>query len=189
VESPAVKYWFRVIIVLLAAAPLPLVALGPAAPQPAAPGSAADCSEATFCLTADEALLLRVVNAERKEHGLEPLEFNRLLTEVARRHSGDMATRGYFSHIAPEPRPRTPLDRFAAALGHRPDESTVIGENIGRAREPVMGMIHEAMMESPEHRANILDAEYSQLGVGIRQFSDGRIWVTELYRGTLAQTR
>jgi uncharacterized protein YkwD len=169
---------------LLLAAVAFLTSLAPAAPE-----ATPETDEKPFRLTNDETLLLRLVNAEREEHGLRPLDADVLLVRVARSHSADMAKRGYFSHLAPKPAPRTPLDRFAAALGSRPPKTTIIGENIGRAREPVMSMIHITMMRSPEHRANILDHQYARMGVGIFELPDGRVWVTEVYQGGSAQTR
>ena len=156
--------------------------------QLAVPGAASTCeSAARLLLTADEALVVRLINAERLEWGLEPLLGDGVLIRVAREHSRDMAERGYFAHLAPNRVARTPLDRYAAALGRRPD--TVVAENIGRAGEPVMGMIHAFMMGSPAHKANILDPEYVRLGVGIHMLPDGRVWVTEMFRGPLPQTR
>ena len=138
-------------------------------------------------LTPDEALVVGLINSERKERNQEALLIDPVLVAVARRHSEDMARRQYFSHLAPPPEPRTPLDRYAAALGRPP--KTVVGENIARADEPVMGMIHNGMMASPDHKANILDAEYVSLGVGIYAMDDGRVWVTQMLRGELPKTR
>ena len=133
-------------------------------------------------LTPDEALILRLINEERRERNLASLELDPVLVKVAREHSLDMARRGYFGHLSPAPDATTPLDRYASALGRRPEEA-VVGENVGRAPQPVMGMMHLYMMESPEHRANILDAEYARVGVGIHALEDGRVWLTEMFRG------
>lgn len=138
-------------------------------------------------LTADEALTLRLVNGERTARGLSALALDPVLVEVARRHSEDMARRGYFSHLEPPPDRRTPLDRYAAALARPP--GTVVGENIARADQPLMELVHDRMMDSPDHRANLLDPEYVALGVGIHAERDGRIWITEMFRAPLPQTR
>ncbi len=132
-------------------------------------------------LTADEALVVQMINQERQERELSPLVLDPVLTKVAREHSRDMAARDYFGHLAPAPAPTTPLDRYAAALGRKPEE--VVGENIGRAGQPVMAMIHACMMDSPEHKANIVDAEYIRVGVGIYVLPDGKVWITEMFRG------
>jgi uncharacterized protein YkwD len=130
-------------------------------------------------MTADEKLVFRLTNAERLERDLPPLQFDPLLMEVARRHSRDMAERGYFAHLAPPPAEATPLDRYAKALGRK--VSGVVGENIGRADQPLMGKIHASLMGSPDHRANILDVEYTRVGVGIFALPDGQVWVTEVF--------
>ena len=142
---------------------------------------AAEQQSSETLLTSDEALILRLVNEERRERGLGALELDPVLIKVARDHSRDMERRGYFGHISPGPEPTTPLDRYASALGRHPE--TVVGENVGRAPEPVMGLVHLHMMESPEHRANILDAEYTRVGVGIYALEDGRVWLTEMFGG------
>lgn len=136
-------------------------------------------------LSADEALIVHMINAERTERGMTPLALDPLLIEVARAHSLDMAERGYFSHLAPDPLPSTPLDRYLSALEIASERSPLIGENIGRAGEPVMAVIHERMMASAEHRANILDREYARTGVGIYALPDGRVWLTEMFGGEL----
>jgi uncharacterized protein YkwD len=132
-------------------------------------------------LTPDEALVLRLINEERRQRNLASLELDPVLVKVAREHSRDMARRGYFGHISPAPEGTTPLDRYASSLGRRPE--AVVGENVGRAPQPVMGLMHLYMMESPEHRANILDAEYARVGVGIHALDDGRVWLTEMFGG------
>lgn len=132
-------------------------------------------------LSPDEALVLQIVNEERRAGGFRCLELDPTLVQAARAHSLDMARRGYFDHIAPAPAPTTPLDRYAAALGRRPEG--VVGENIGRAAQPLMAVIHNQMMESQEHKANITDVEYVRMGVGVYEMADGRVWVTEMFSG------
>jgi len=147
------------------------------------PALAAGRQAPPMSLTPDEALVLRLINNERRERGLALVELDPVLVKVAREHSLDMARRGYFGHLAPLPAPTTPLDRYARALGQRPE--AVVGENIGRAAEPLMGPIHSCMMRSPDHKANILDADYVRVGLGIYALDDGRVWLTEMFRGPL----
>ncbi len=144
-------------------------------------GQAAKCEPEQAALSSDEALLVRLINQERLERELPALELDPRLVGAARKHSRDMATRSYFSHLAPAPGPRTPADRYAAEIGRRPE--VVVGENIGRADQPLMGLIHARMMESCDHRANIIDSEYNRVGVGMCALADGRVWVTEMFRG------
>jgi len=132
-------------------------------------------------LTPDEALILRLINEERGRRHLASLELDPVLVKVAREHSLDMERRDYFGHLSPAPEATTPLDRYASALGRHPE--AVVGENIGRAAQPLMGLMHLYMMKSPEHRANILDGEYARVGVGIHALDDGRVWLTEMFGG------
>ncbi|MBN1457968.1 MAG: CAP domain-containing protein [Armatimonadetes bacterium] len=137
-------------------------------------------------MTPDEQLVLRLLNAERVDRDLLPLRFDPLLVKVARDHSRDMAERGYFAHVTPSPAETTPLQRYEQALGRKPE--AVVGENIGYAEEPLMGLIHASLMKSPDHKANILDVEYRYVGVGVFAFPDGRVWVTQMFRGEEALT-
>lgn len=129
----------------------------------------------------DETLILELLNAERAQRQLPPLRLDATLTRVAREHCADMAKRGYFSHFAPRPAPRSPLDRYAAALGEKPTE--VVGENLGAAPQPLMGDLHACLMDSPDHCANILDQEYTRVGVGLLVQHDGRTWLTQMFCG------
>jgi uncharacterized protein YkwD len=132
-------------------------------------------------LTDDEALVLELLNQARAERRLPRLRLDPTLTSVAREHCADMAKRGYFSHFAPGLEPRSPLDRYAAAIGGTPTE--VVGENLGRCEQPIMGLLHECLMRSPDHRANLLDQEYTRVGVGLMVRPDGRTWLTQLFCG------
>lgn len=163
-----------------------LVVLSPLAAVSEVPTVESKTSE-QVSLTPDESLLLTLINSEREERRLPALSLDPILTEVARRHSSDMAKRDYFSHIDPQPNPLTPLDRYAKALGKQSD--LVVGENLGRAEQPLMGMLHECMMKSPEHKANILDKDYTQIGVGIYMLPDGKVWITQMYAGKPQITR
>lgn len=156
-----------------------LVVLAVALPAAAAPTNTEPSPAIT--LTADEALLVRLINHERAEKNRPALLLDPLLTQVARQHSTDMQRRDYFSHLEPAPNPRTPFARYADALQRRP--LVVVGENIGRASQPLMAIIHAHMMDSPEHRANLLDPQYTRLGVGLHVLPDGRVWVTQMFSG------
>ncbi len=137
-------------------------------------------------LSDDETMVLQLLNAERADHKLPALKLDPVLTCVAREHCEDMVKRGYFSHFEPGPVRRSPLDRYAAAIGHPPTE--VVGENLGCSEQPIMGMLHECLMGSPDHRANILDREYTRVGVGLVELADGRTWLTQMFCGNVRKT-
>jgi hypothetical protein len=72
------------------------------------------------------------------------------------------------------------------SLYHNPRLTTAVhnwqavGENVGEG--PSVGDVHVAFMNSPEHRANILDHDFTQVGVGVSVDKNGIVWVTEDFR-------
>ncbi|MDP9365639.1 MAG: CvpA family protein [Chloroflexota bacterium] len=106
-----------------------------------------------------EAEVLRLVNAERAAAGLDPVKIDRELAAVARAHSEEMFRLGYFAHRSP--RTGEPGDRLDDA-GVRYLAS---GENLAYA--PSVAVAHRGLMESPGHRANILNPAFARLGVGV----------------------
>lgn len=109
--------------------------------------------------SAAEQEMLHLVNAEREKQGLAPLTFDTALRDVARAHSQDMFARGYFSHYTPEG--RSPFDRMEAAgitYGYA-------GENLALA--PTTSLAMQGLMNSPGHRANILNPNFAKVGIGV----------------------
>lgn len=109
-------------------------------------------------LSAQEAQMLTLLNQTRRQFGLRPLRFDPQLRLAARAHSADMVAHDYFEHDSP--RFGTPMDRMQAA-GVRAD---YYGENIALALDANQAEI--AFMHSPGHRANILDPNYTRVGIG-----------------------
>lgn len=108
---------------------------------------------------ADEAAMLALLNHERTNRGLKPLSLNAQARAVARAYSADMFARGYFSHVNPEG--KTPFDRMQAGGV----QFNTAGENLALA--PTLQLAHQGLMNSPGHRANILNPEYRTVGIGI----------------------
>jgi len=106
-----------------------------------------------------EMKMLTLVNQERAKKGLKPLQWDPELLPVARAHSQDMFARGYFSHYTLEG--KDPFDRMKAA-GIKYFSA---GENL--ALGPSLSICHEGLMNSPGHRANILNPTYGRIGIGI----------------------
>ncbi|MEV0779322.1 CAP domain-containing protein [Streptomyces sp. NPDC050428] len=110
-----------------------------------------------------------LVNSERSKAGCNPVSANAQLRTAALRHSRDMAAKGYFDHKSPDG--RDPGDRITAA-GYR---WTTYGENIARGqRTPAEVM--KGWMNSPGHRANILNCAFKEIGVGVHDASGGPWW-------------
>lgn len=106
-----------------------------------------------------ETLMLGLVNKERIKRGLNPLQFDPELVPVARAHSQDMFAKGYFAHDNLEG--KDPFDRMRAA-GIR---FQAAGENLALAQ--TVEIAHVNLMNSPGHRANILNPSFGRLGIGI----------------------
>jgi len=103
--------------------------------------------------------MLDMINIERKEHRLALLEADTALTNVARDHSRDMFARSYFSHISPEG--SSPFDRIRKAN----ILFLTAGENLALAQ--TLPIAHEGLMNSPGHRANILNPSFRRVGIGV----------------------
>jgi len=105
-----------------------------------------------------EIKMLDLVNKERQKRGLKILIVDPVIREVARAHSKDMFIRGYFSHENPDG--KSPFDRMR--------EGGVVfraaGENLALA--PDVYLAHQGLMDSPGHRANILEPEFGRVGIG-----------------------
>lgn len=112
--------------------------------------------------------VLRLTNRERARHGLRPLRWNRALARAARYHAKDMARRNYLAHD----------DISGRAWWKRIMRwyRDPAGENIGRGFGTPEAIV-EAWMNSPEHRANILNVQFRLLGVAYA--SDGDYWVQD----------
>jgi uncharacterized protein YkwD len=106
-----------------------------------------------------EMQMLEMVNKERAKAGLKPLKADPELTRVARNHSQDMFVRGYFAHENPEG--QNPFDRMKAAN----IKFRAAGENLALAQ--TLEIAHTNLMNSPGHRANILNPSFGRLGIGI----------------------
>jgi RNA polymerase sigma factor (sigma-70 family) len=111
----------------------------------------------------------QLVNAERAKNGCGPVTQNGKLDTAALRHSQDMAARNYFDHTDPDG--KDPGDRITAA-GYT---WSTYGENIARGQQTPASVM-DSWMNSPGHRANILNCSFKEIGVGVHQGSGGPWW-------------
>jgi uncharacterized protein YkwD/uncharacterized membrane protein required for colicin V production len=103
--------------------------------------------------------MFRRVNTERAKEGLSFLSFDNDLRDVGRAHSDDMFRRGYFSHYTPDG--ISPFDRMnSAGISY-----TYAGENLALAPSTPLAM--QGLMNSPGHRANILNPNFHKIGIGV----------------------
>ena len=128
-------------------------------------------------VSAEEALLLDLVNRERAKVGAPPLKLSGRLAVVARGHSYDMALRHYFSHQSPDG--ITPQQRIRGS-GIEYEE---MGENIyeedfpDRERMPQRAI--QAWLGSPVHRQIMLSPVFNETGIGVARAADGATYVTQ----------
>ncbi|MGB8941584.1 MAG: CAP domain-containing protein, partial [Streptomyces sp.] len=117
-----------------------------------------------------EATVLTLVNQERAKVGCSPVSGDSALASLAGNFSSDMAERDFFDHTDPDG--LTPWDRAEKA-----GISDLGGENIARGQANAQSVM-DAWMNSPGHRANILNCDYKTLGVGAH-FAPGGPWWTQ----------
>jgi len=100
-----------------------------------------------------------LVNEIRQQRGLRVLGLERSLTGAAVFHSQDMDLFDYFAHVN---RVGADAGDRAKAAGYAGDAGENLARNVSSARQAV-----QMWMDSPSHRANVLDARYRAIGVGI----------------------
>jgi uncharacterized protein YkwD len=121
--------------------------------------------------TSVEQAFINDLNQARLAHGHPALVVRADLEQVARGQAARMA--------------------HSDTLYHNPNLTTEVtnwrwvGENVGYGSdEPT---VHAAFMASPPHRANILDTDYTELGIGVVTAA-GRVWVAEVFRQPMTTT-
>jgi uncharacterized YkwD family protein len=126
-------------------------------------------------LTPNEQEMVRLVNAERSKRGLDPLKVDLELCNVARNKSQDMIDNSYFSHYSPTyGSPFEMLKNFGIKYIYA-------GENI--AGNAAVKNAHTALMNSEGHKKNILNANFTHIGIGIKEGSKyGKIF-TQMFIG------
>ncbi|MEV7403508.1 sigma-70 family RNA polymerase sigma factor [Streptomyces sp. NPDC091267] len=144
-------------------APKPKATATPQAPsapaaQPAPVGTAAQ--------------VVALVNKEREAAGCGPLKEDAQLTDAAQRHSDDMSARDFFEHTNPD---GADPGRRVTDAGYR---WSTYGENIARGQQTPESVM-ESWMNSPGHRANILNCAFKDIGIGIHKGPGGPWWTQD----------
>ncbi len=134
----------------------PVEAVADASPVPASPQTTPPSTA-----TLNERAIRSCVNRERRAQGVAPLQLGIPLIRAARAHARSMARLGYFGHTDPqEGGPAERVEHFDRA--HR---FTYIGENIAAGYESAATAC-QGWMQSSGHRQNILNPEYTHIGIG-----------------------
>jgi peptidoglycan hydrolase-like protein with peptidoglycan-binding domain len=112
------------------------------------------------------------LNRERAAHGLPALTLRSDLTAIAQRWSNHMAAAHVLAHNP--------------GLARQVTNWQVVGENVGEG--PSISALTTAFWNSPEHRSNILDRSYRDVGIGTAT-SNGVIWITIDFRDPMHAER
>jgi uncharacterized YkwD family protein len=139
----------------------------PTTPAPTTPTAPTDS------VVAYENKVLELVNVERQKAGLKPLQMDEAVRNVARKKSEDMQAKKYFSHTSPTY--GSPFDMMKQfGISYR-----TAGENIAMGQRTPEEVV-KAWMNSPGHKANILKADFTHIGVGY--VANGSYW-TQMFIG------
>lgn len=131
------------------------------------PGQTINIPSVSSTVTAYEAEVVRLVNEIRRQNGLKPLTQDWQLSRVARYKSEDMRKLSYFSHTSPTY--GSPFDMMRSfGISYR-----TAGENIAKGYKTPEAVVN-GWMNSPGHRANILNSTYTHIGVGY--VASGNYW-------------
>ncbi|MGD0565935.1 MAG: CAP domain-containing protein [Candidatus Goldiibacteriota bacterium] len=147
-----------------------------------------------------EKKIFELVNIQRQNNGLKPLKSSVKLSSIAREHSVDMAKRNYTSHITPEglnPTDRAKKAGFKTEIVYPDRIRKGVGENLAMHQEGVeengvksyflksvdetAKILVEGWMESPGHRENILNPDYTMVGTGVAVSDDKKVLATQVF--------
>ncbi|HEU5004151.1 MAG TPA: CAP domain-containing protein [Actinomycetota bacterium] len=142
---------------LVAAGTLSTIVLAGVAPASASPS--------------EESCFFAAINSERTAAGLSAVTNSGALATMAEAWSGQLAAAGSLSHNP-------------SLTNQAPSDWQYLGENVGEG--PDCSSLVTAFFNSPEHKANILQVHYTEVGIGVVDGAGGTIWVTEDFMGTSA---
>jgi uncharacterized protein YkwD len=122
---------------------------------------------ASGCLGTPEARASAdLANAERTGRGIPALRVDATLTAKAQNWANRMASERWVRHSV--------LSDGAGSDWRR------LGENVGRAGS--VGEMNALFMNSPSHRASILNGGFDRIGVGVAE-AHGQVWVVQVFAG------
>ncbi len=142
----------------------------------------------------------QIINNERKRHGLHTIAWDDALARIARQHSRDMATRGFFAHESPEGRDfnyRYRMEGYHCAIVtgttiHLGAEN-IMQNNLYDSARTVNGEVFyawnsqkkiaettvDSWMNSAGHRKNILTPFWNNEGIGVFIAPDDKVYITQ----------
>ena len=114
-----------------------------------------------------------LLNQDRAANGRSALELDPALCDLARLKSRDMYLNNYFSHTSP------PMAAPRRCCPPTATPSPSVGENI--AHHATVEKAQAAFMSSSGHRQNILGSQWTKVGIGVWEDSQGFVYVTQLF--------
>ncbi|GAA2411222.1 hypothetical protein GCM10010420_45130 [Streptomyces glaucosporus] len=114
--------------------------------------------------------VLGLVNAERAKAGCRPLTLDAKLTGAAQKYAETMGGRGVLSHTGPGG------STMASRINEAGYSWSALAENIARGQK-TPEQVMNSWMNSPGHRANILNCAYQDIGIGMSEKPKGPWWV------------
>jgi uncharacterized protein YkwD len=153
-------------------------------------------------ITALERRIHDLTNAQRRSRGIPALEFDDLIAKIARTHSQDMISRGFFEHINPngeDPGARGRKMGYQCVKNYATYYTEGLSENLmhtylydsqlehtgiaigydWRTPEEIAQITIDGWMNSPGHRRTLLTATYDREGIGVVISSDREVFVTQ----------
>jgi len=125
---------------------------------------------AAGCMPPEETTFFDRTNALRASKGLPALSENQTLVDKAEAWAHVMASSGQLKH-----------SNLADGLGGL--QWMVLGENVGVTSPGGDSLLklHQALVASPAHYANLVDPRFTHMGVGVATSPDGKVWVVEIF--------
>ena len=124
-----------------------------------------------------DSVVIDATNQQRESLGLGELKSNQKLKEAAQAKANDMASKGYFAHYSPDG--KTPW-YWIDQTGYK---YKAAGENLAVNFDYSLDVVN-AWMNSPTHKANIVKAKSTEIGIGVAEgFYQGRptVYVVQLF--------
>lgn len=131
-------------------------------------------ASATYSMATYELKVIQLCNVQRARYGLPALSQDTKLMQLCKMKSQDMAYRNYFSHNSPV---------YGSAFNMLKNygvKFVAAGENIAGGQKTPDAVV-TSWMNSPGHRANILNRVYKEIGVGIATDRYGRLVWTQIF--------
>ncbi|MCZ8535869.1 CAP domain-containing protein [Paenisporosarcina quisquiliarum] len=141
----------------------------PVAEKPAT-APTAPSTQASGNISSIEQQVLTLTNQERAKAGLKALATDAALMDSARAKSADMSKNNYFSHTSPTM--GSPFDQMKA----KGIQYKAAAENIAMGQQSASEVV-KAWMESPGHRANIMNGNFTHIGIGY--VAQGNYWTQQ----------